>query len=119
MRATVAYKGTWVRVVRTVHRDDTTACRRATEQFAGAVAGLPGDGGFSHAATWLVEGCRMAQPLDAVMGSRVTPPQTPMPTLVSVQARIDIDGAPILLGAPALIGERFEAASLLVHPIFD
>jgi len=119
LRATVAYKGSWVRVVRTVHRDDPTLSRRATEQFAEAVAGLPSDSGFSGAASWLVEGCRLAQPLDAVMGSRVTPPQTPMPTLVSVQARFEIDGEPVLVGAPALIGERFEAASLLVHPMFD
>jgi Creatinase/Prolidase N-terminal domain len=119
LRATVAYKGSWVRVVRSVHRDDTTASRRATEQFAEAVAALPGDGGFSAAASWLVEGCRSAQPLEAVMGSRVAPAQTPMPTLVSVQARFDIDGEPVLVGAPALIGERFEAAGLLVHPIFD
>jgi Xaa-Pro aminopeptidase len=119
LRATVAYKGSWVRAVRTVHRDDPTATRRATEQFAEAVAGLPADSGFSDAASWLVEGCRLAQPLDAIMGTRVAPPQTPMPTLVSVQARFDIDGAPVLVGAPALIGERFEAAGLLVHPIFD
>ena len=119
LRATVAYKGSWVRLVRTIHRDDTTLSRRATEQLAEAVAGLPSDSGFSGAASWLVEGCRLAQPLDAVMGSRVVLPQTPMPTLVSVQARIDIDGEPILVGAPALIGERSEAASLLVHPIFD
>jgi hypothetical protein len=119
LRATLAYKGSWGRVVRTVCRDDTMACRQATEQFAEAVAGLPSDSGFSGAVTWLVEGCRLAQPLDAVMGSRVAPPQTPMPTLVSVQARFDIDGAPVLVGAPALIGERLEGASLLVHPIFD
>jgi hypothetical protein len=119
LRATVAYKGSWVRVVRTVHWDDPTLSRRATEQFAEAVTGLPSENGFSGAASWLVEGCRLAQPLDAVMGSRAGPPQTPVPTLVSVQARFDIDGEPVLVGAPALIGERLEGASLLVHPMFE
>jgi hypothetical protein len=119
LRATVAYKGSWVRVVRSVHRDEPTLFRQATEQLAEAVAGLPSVNGFSGAASWLIEGCRSAQPLDAVMGSRAGPPQTPMPSLVSVQARFDIDGEPVLVGAPALIGERLEGASLLVDPNFE
>jgi hypothetical protein len=39
--------------------------------------------------------------------------------LVSVQARFDIDGEPILVGAPALIGERLEGARLLIEPNFE
>ena len=37
--------------------------------------------------------------------------------LVSVQASIEANGQVTLLGAPALIGERGEAASLLVQPL--
>src|SRR5260370_670877 len=36
--------------------------------------------------------------------------------LVSVQADFEIEGRPLLLGAPALVGRRGEAASLLVPP---
>ena len=39
--------------------------------------------------------------------------------LVSVQAALAIDGRTVLLGAPALIGQHGEAASLLVDPLFD
>jgi len=52
------------------------------------------------------------------MGSRVAEPNPPLAgALVSVQAAIEIHGKPMLLGAPALIGERDEAASLLVQPL--
>jgi Xaa-Pro aminopeptidase len=118
LRATVAYKGSWGRLVRTIDRDETTAGRQAADTFAAAVAQLPSDRGFLGFATWLVEGCRLAQPLDAVMGARIAP-ATPMPSLVSVQARIDVDGAPVLLGAPVLIGERGEAATLLAPCNFE
>jgi hypothetical protein len=49
------------------------------------------------------------------MGSRVSEP-TPLNAgaLVSVQATLNVDGRSVLLGAPALIGRRGEAASLLV-----
>jgi hypothetical protein len=47
----------------------------------------------------------------------VAEPITPAAgALVSVQATIDVDGRPVLLGAPALIGRHGEAASLLVRP---
>ena len=35
---------------------------------------------------------------------------------MSVQAGLEIEGAPLLIGAPALIGKQGEAASLLVQP---
>jgi hypothetical protein len=35
---------------------------------------------------------------------------------VSVQASLEIDGAPLLIGAPALIGKDGEVSSLLVQP---
>jgi hypothetical protein len=118
LRATVACKGTWVRLVRSFGDAGTT--RAATARFASAVAALPSDRGFAGFASLLVEGCRMAQPLDPLMGSRVGAPSAPMPgALVSVQAALAIDGRTVLVGAPALLGERGEAASLLVAPLFD
>jgi hypothetical protein len=67
--------------------------------------------------SWLIEGCRIAQPLAPLMGSRVTDPIAPaLGALVSVQASIAVDRKPVLLAAPALIGQHGAAASLLVPP---
>jgi Creatinase/Prolidase N-terminal domain len=118
VRASVAYKGSWVRVVRSIGRDPG-AGRQAAGMFATAIAQLPSDRGFGGFRSWLVEGCRLTQPLDALMGSRATPPAATLPSLVSVQARIDIDGQPLLIGAPALLGAAGEPAKPLVSPNFE
>ena len=116
LRATVAYKGTWVRLVRTF--TDGLPDDAAAAPFAAAVAQLPSERGFAGFSSWLVEGCRIAQPLEPLMGSRVADPNPPAPrALVSVQACLEIDGRPVLLGAPALLGGRGETASLLVQPL--
>jgi Creatinase/Prolidase N-terminal domain len=118
LRATVAYKGSWVRLVRSWC--EGTLAHEATARFAQAVAALPSDRGFAGFRSWLVEGCRLAQPLDALMGSRLNIPAAPLPgALVSVQAALTIDGRTVLLGAPALIGQPGEAASLIADPHFD
>jgi hypothetical protein len=117
VRAGVAYRGSWVRLIRSVNRDPG-AGRRAAEMLAAAVAQLPSDRGFAGFRSWLVEGCRLTQPLDALMGSHAAPTAAPLPDLVSVQARIDIDGEPVLIGAPALIGAG-QPQRLLVSPIFE
>ena len=118
LRATVAYKGTWIRLVRTLARDGAALPEpAAAARLAAAVAALPGENGFAGFSSWLVEGCRIAQPLEPLMGSRVTAPNPPAPgALVSVQASLQQDGRPLLIGAPALLGGRGEAASLLVQP---
>jgi hypothetical protein len=118
LRATVAYKGAWIRLVRTFRRDGTaTPDAAATARLAAAVAELPSARGFASASSWLVEGCRIAQPLEPLLGSGVTESFAPAPrALVSVQAGFEIDGRPILLGAPALLGGHGEAAALLVDP---
>src|ERR1700722_9823424 len=118
LRATVAYKGTWVRLVRSFCQ--RSVAQQAAEQFAQAVAQLPDDRGFSGFRSWLVEGCRMAQPLDPLIGSRFGVAHPPMPgALVSVQGVFAIDGHAVLVGAPVLLGGKDEAASLLVDPLFD
>jgi hypothetical protein len=112
LRATVAYKGAWIRLVRSF---GSVSGEAAAARFAAAVAELPS--GFAGFSSWLVEGCRIAQPLAPLMGSRVGDLAPPMArSLVSVQASLEIDGATVLLGAPALLGGRGEAASLLVVP---
>jgi Creatinase/Prolidase N-terminal domain len=113
LRATVAYKGAWIRLVRSF--GDAARGEEAAARFAAAVAELPSGRGFAGFSSWLVEGCRIAQPLEPLMGSRMTAPVAPAArSLVSVQARLELDGRSLLLGAPALIGGRGEAASLLV-----
>jgi hypothetical protein len=117
LRASVAYKGTWIRLVRTFAEPDTTG--EAARCLSNAVAELPSDRGFAGFASWLIEGCRIAQPLEALSGSRMAAsPPIPPGTLVSVQARLEVAGQPVLVGAPALLGSPGEAASLLIHPVF-
>jgi hypothetical protein len=118
LRATVAYKGTWVRLVRSF-------CERvialdAAAQFAQAVALLPNGRGFSGFRSWVIEGCRMAQPLDPLLGSRLDASNPPPPgALVSAQGALIVDGRAVLVGAPALLGHNGEAASLIADPLFD
>ncbi len=111
VRDSVAYKGSWVRMIRTIGCGE--AASEAVRRFAAAVHGLPGSREFAGFGSWLVEGCRLAQPLETLMGSRVAPPHAP-PTgmLVSVQGQLDIAGTPVLIGAPALVG-----GDLLVAPL--
>jgi Creatinase/Prolidase N-terminal domain len=118
LRATVAYKGTWIRLVRTFGHDaDGAGTDAAGARLAAAVAQLPSARGFAELPFWLVEGCRIAQPLVPLMGSRVSEPQPPPPrALVSVQVGLEIDGRWVLLGAPALLGAPGEATALLVQP---
>src|SRR5262249_13594915 len=118
LRATVAYKGTWIRLTRTFSRDGAARPQEeAAARLAAAVAKLPSAEGFAGFSSWLVEGCRIAQPLAPLMGSCVTAAHLLAPrALVSVQADFEIEGRPLLLGAPALVGGRGEAGSLLVRP---
>jgi hypothetical protein len=116
LRATVAYKGAWIRLARSFG-DGVAMQAEAAARLTAAVAELPSARGFAGISSWLVEGCRMAQPLAPLMGSRIAAPETLAPgALVSVQATIDIGGRPVPVAAPALIGRRGEAASLLVQP---
>jgi hypothetical protein len=122
LRATIAYKGVWVRAARTLFRDAAAAprARRAAERFAEATTGLPGAAGFAGIDSWLVEGCRTTQPLEPLLGSRVSDGAAPgAGALVSVQACLEIDGEPILMGAPALLGANGESAALLLSPLYD
>ena len=114
VRASVAYKGSWVRMTRTIGCGEA-ASKAALARFATAVRGLPSERGFENATSWLVEGCRMAQPLEPLMGARVAAASPPTPgMLVSAQASLRVAGAPVLIGAPALVG-----GDLLIAPICD
>jgi hypothetical protein len=109
-----------VRLTRTLARDGKAAEAAAADKLSAAVASLPDPAGFQLFGSWLIEGARLTQPLDTLMGSRVSEPIAPAPgALVSVQACIDIGGVPVLIGAPALLGAEGETASLLIQPTFD
>ncbi len=72
LRATVAYKGTWVRTIRTVVRNDSAGLlAKAAAQFAAAVAALPKLDKLRALDWFLVESARSAQPLEAVAGTAV------------------------------------------------
>ena len=122
-RATVAYKGLWVRMVRTLLREEhrAAALDEALTRLAEAAAGLPSNTGFTNLQQWLVEGCRSAAPLEPLMGSGVPHSVTPAPGSSSrCRSLVKIDGLPILLGAPALTGGGVEGAgSLLLPPVFE
>jgi hypothetical protein len=112
VRASVAYKGSWVRRVVTVDRDGAVS-DDAEAVFADAVARLPSDCALSQFSSFLVEGHRIAQPLEPLIGSGVAAPRPPVAgAVVSVQARIEADRRPVLLGAPALVGASGEVASI-------
>jgi Creatinase/Prolidase N-terminal domain len=118
LRATVAYKGAWVRLIRSV--GDAAIAQEAATRFAQAAALLPSDRGFAGFRSWLVEGCRVTQPLDPLIGSRLGEGHPPLPgALVSVQAALAVEGQTLLLGAPALVGQPGQASSLIADPLYD
>jgi Xaa-Pro aminopeptidase len=120
LRASVAYRGSWVRLTRTLAHDGRASAAQAAQKLAEAVASLADSRCFNGFASWLVEGGRLTQPLETLMGSRISTPIMVAPgALVSVQACIEVEGVPVLIGAPALLGVPGEAASLLIQPVFD
>jgi hypothetical protein len=112
LRVSVAYKGVWVRRAVTFDHDGQLSINAIAPAFAAAIADLPNSRGFAAFASYLVEGCRTGQPLEALIGSRINDGRVPR-GIVSVQAATTMDGLPVLLGAPALGGAVGEAASLL------
>jgi len=120
LRISLAYKGTWVRMTRTVSRDRgaDAAIATAIEQLAAATARLPDTADFGFR-SWLIEGCRSTQPFEPFAGSVVTEALGIAPgMIVSVQAAIDTPAGTILAAAPALVGRNEEGAALLVPPVF-
>jgi len=119
LRATVAYKGTWVRMIRSVVRGNTGAVATASTKLAQSVAALPQLDAFGTCDWWLIETARVAQPLEAVAGSALAAGE-PLRSgaLVSVQASIEVGGVPVLIGAPAIAGTSSAAGAYLVAPTF-
>lgn len=122
IRLSVAYKGAWVRMTRTLVRDPVATARlsRVAERFADDVARLPNTGALARSSSWLVEGCRTTLPLEPLAGSIVDAqdrlgPDALMGGLVSVQAMYEVDGQRVLVGGPALIGPTAQTAACLLE----
>ena len=115
VRASVAYKGSWVRFTQTFGCSQA-ASETATERLAVAVKGLPDARGFDGFTSWLVEGCRLTQPLEPLMGSGLGPAALSPHTLVSAQGCLHIEGAPVLVGAAALVGSGVLRADRATTP---
>jgi hypothetical protein len=121
LRATVAYKGHWVRVARTIVRGqgNHASVAAAFEELAEAATRLPGTGGFGNASTWLVEATTRSQPLEPMAGSTLNGASRPIAgTVVTISMTVPIGGLPILVAGPALAGTSERAVSLLVAPSF-
>jgi hypothetical protein len=121
-RISLAYKGTWVRMVRTFGRDVVLAddISAAVKDFAAAVARLPQTGALDGFASFLVESSRTTTPLEPLTGTMLdTKYAIEAGTIVTVQAAIETNGRVIMVGAPVLIGEPGEPSSALVAPDFD
>ena len=120
LRATVAYKGHWVRVARTIVRGGGDASVAAAfVELAEAAARLPGTGGFGNASTWLVESTTRSQPLEPAAGSTLNGTLRPLAgTVVTISMTVPIGGLPILVAGPALAGTSERAGALLVAPSF-
>lgn len=118
LRATVAYKGSWVRMTRTFGAPQV-ALDEANARFAAAAAKLPNLDAFREFASWSIEGGRVAQPLDVFAApSMANPRPIAAGALLTAQAVIAIDGNKVAVAAPVLVGAAGFPASLLVAPSF-
>jgi hypothetical protein len=122
VRLSLAYKGTWVRMLRTLSRDAMLVhdIAAASTRFAAAIAVLPRTDLLQQFADYLVEGCRTTTPLEPLTGSMLEDKQAIAPgSVVSVQATMQTNGRAIPVGAPVLVGRSGEPSSALVAPHFD
>ena len=118
LRATVAYKGAWVRLVRTFC--EPAIARRPRSSLPRRSRNCRASRGFAGFRSWLVEGCRMAQPLDPLMGSRLDESNPPRPgALVSAQGGADCRW-PNSAGRRARLARRERRSGKPVaDPLFD
>lgn len=118
LRATVAYKGSWVRMTR-CFGVAPVALDEANARFAAAVAQLPSLDAFRSFSNWSIEGCRLAQPLDVIAAPKMANPRPIAPgSLLTAQAVVDLDGNKVAVAAPVLVGAPGFPAGLLVAPSF-
>jgi hypothetical protein len=117
VRTTLAYKGHWVRSVRTIARTaaGAEALRLANERFADAVARLPDTSALAAAEQWLIEGTLRSEPLEAFAGSTIERPAWNLDgKLVSITAVYVVNGERVAVGGVAVVGSAWRPSALLV-----
>lgn len=115
VRLSLAYKGHWVRLVRTLSRapGGPQAVADAEERFAGAVARLPSLDAFAAFERWLVEGTTRSQPLQALASSTNPQGSNVEGKVVTVTATAVADGVRVAVGGPAVVGSASRPSALL------
>jgi hypothetical protein len=120
VRLTVAYKGHWVRMSRILSADEhvSGAVHRATERFADAAVRLPDLAGLMTASSWMIEGTTASLPLQPLAESWGTgvPSQPLDGKAVTVSATFNVDGLPLRVVAPVLVGTAGRPGALLAAP---
>ncbi len=101
-------------------RHEAPLALRAAERLAAAVAALPDAQRLRRHRVLAGRGLPRGAAARAAVGIAAgrAAPDPGAASLVSVQACLDIDGGPVVLGAPALLGGAGEAAGFLVPPIY-
>ena len=118
VRASIAYKGSWVRRTRTFARDDAgvTAVKRGDEWLARVVASFSPGAAIaaqlsappdSELKSWMAESCVGSYPLEMIAGDN-TPRHGALAAgeFVVLSAALSIGGVPWLGAAPAFVGGR-------------
>jgi Creatinase/Prolidase N-terminal domain len=120
LRASIAYKGSWVRRTRTFARDaagsravaradawfDRVARTIASDkplatQIAARIARLPG----AELKGWMAESCVASYPLEVIAGSASPSKETPAAgAFLVLSMELIVDGVPWLGAAPAFVG---------------
>ena len=117
VRASAAYKGSWVRRTRTLARDGSVA--RANAWFDGVVRGIEGgkplarqlSGGVETLSgatlkSWMAESCVGSYPLTAVASSRAPEISAPLDgSYLVLTVELLLDGAPWIGSAPLIVGK--------------
>ncbi len=115
-RASVAYKGSWVRRIRTFAADETSA--RADAWFAGFVSTLAAGQPFgaqlavalkplpgATLSSWMAESCVGSYPLQVVASSRAGDNAFAKGEFVVATVELSLNGAPWIGAAPAIVGQ--------------
>jgi hypothetical protein len=116
VRASIAYKGCWVRRTRTFAKDSGAAQADAwfdgmvcsleagkpiASQLAAKMKELPG----ATLTSWMAESCTGSYPLSAVASSRLAAKDTPVDgQFLVLTVELTLDGAPWLGAAPLIAG---------------
>jgi hypothetical protein len=124
VRASAAYKGSWVRRIRTFAKDDSVA--RADEWFAGVIRGVAGGKQIAGQLgaqvkalpgaalkSWMLESCTGSYPLSVLASSRAPGGGALVDGSFAVlTVELALDGRPWLGSAPLIVGKPALSSAL-------